>query len=209
MDKNLTALSCESFAEALAAKEPVPGGGGAAALAGALGVALCSMVGNYTSGKQAYAAVEDDVQRMLAEAQDIRMSLIELIQEDADAFEPLSKAYGIPREDPNRTQVLEECTKGACVAPLAMMRQICRAITLLEEMGEKGSRLMISDVGCGALLCKAALEAASLNVFVNTKTLVDRAFAQKTEAECDEMLTEYLPRAQACADAVAASIRGR
>ena len=88
-----------------------------------------------------------------------------------------------------------------------MMRQIAKAIELLEEMGEKGSRMLLSDVGCGALLCRAALEAASLNVFVNTKTLADRAFAESVEAECDALLAEYGPRAEACAAKVMAHIR--
>jgi len=207
MAEPLTKLSCEDFATVLAAKESVPGGGGAAALVGALGVALGSMVGNFTTGKKRYADVEDDIQRMLADGEVIRARLIELVAEDAEAFFPLSQAYGIPKEDPTRAQVLEEATKNACAGPVEMMRQICRAIELLEEMGQKGSKMLISDVGCGALLCRAALEAASLNVFVNTKTLADRAFAEGLEAECDAMLAEYGPRAEACAKAVMDHIR--
>ena len=207
MAERLTDKSCEEFAAALAAKEAVPGGGGAAALVGALGAALCSMVGSFTSGKKTYAAVEGDIQRMLAEATDVRMRLLQLVEEDAEAFLPLSQAYAIPRDDPRRAEVLEETTKWACAAPLEMMRQVCRAIELLEEMGEKGSRMLLSDVGCGALLCRAALEAASMNVFVNTKTLSGREFAEATEAECDAMLAEYVPRAEACAAAVTNRIR--
>ncbi len=201
-------LSCEGFAAALAAKEPVPGGGGAAALVGALGAALCSMVGNFTTGKKTYADVEGDVQRMLAEAEAVRMRLLELVQEDADAFYPLSQAYAIPRDDPNRAKTLEQATIEACAAPLEMMRQICRAIALLEEMGQKGSRMLLSDVGCGALLCRAALEAASLNVFVNTRTIHSEEFVRATETEADSMLDEYIPRAEACAAAVMERIRG-
>ena len=207
MAERLTSRSCESFAEVLAAKESVPGGGGAAALVGALGVALCSMVGNFTTGKKTYAAVEDDIQRMLAEGEEVRQALIDLVAADAEAFYPLSQAYAIPRDDPKRAEVLEAATKNACAAPVEMMRQICRAIELLEEMGQKGSKMLVSDVGCGALLCRAALEAASMNVFVNTKTLKDRAFAEQTEAECDAMLQEYAPRAEACASSVMGRIR--
>ena len=207
MAMRLTDRSSADFATILAAKESVPGGGGAAALVGALGVALCSMVGNFTTGKKTYAAVEDDIQRMLAEATDVRLRLIGLVEEDAKAFLPLSQAYSIPRDDPKRAEVLEEATKNACAAPVEMMRQICRAIELLEEMGEKGSKMLISDVGCGALLCRAALEAASMNVFVNTKTLKDRPFAEWLESECDTMLAEYLPRAEACAVKVMERIR--
>ena len=208
MSETLMLRSAEDFASALAAKEPVPGGGGAAAYVGALATALCSMVGNFTTGKKTYAAVEDDVQRMLADAETTRRRLIELVQEDAEAFFPLSQAYAIPRDDPNRAETLEEATKGACVAPLDMMREICKAIELLEEMGDKGSRLLISDIGCGALLAAAALEAASLNIFVNTKTLRDRDFAQRIEAEADEMLERYVPRARAWVEQVTRKIRG-
>jgi len=208
MSETLMMRPAEDFASALAAREPVPGGGGAAAYVGALGVALCSMVGSFTTGKRTYAAVEDDVRRMLAEATEVRLRLLRLVEEDAEAFFPLSKAYAIPRDDPNRAKTLEEATKGACVAPLDMMRQICHAIELLEEMGEKGSKMLYSDIGCGALLCRAALEAASLNIFVNTKTLRDRDFAQRIEAEADEMLASYVPRARACAEQVTRKIRG-
>lgn len=208
MSETLMLRSAEDFASALAAKEPVPGGGGAAAYVGALATALCSMVGNFTTGKKTYAAVEDDVQRMLADAETTRRRLIELVQEDAEVFFPLSQAYAIPRDDPSRADTLEEATKGACAAPLDMMREICKAIELLEEMGDKGSRMLISDIGCGALLAAAALEAASLNVFVNTKTLQDRDFAQRIEDEVDEMLASYVPRARACAEQVTRRIRG-
>lgn len=207
MSERLTERTCAEFAAVLAAKEAVPGGGGAAALVGALGVALGSMVGNFTTGKKRFADVEDDIQRMLADGEAIRERLIELVEEDAAAFLPLSRAYAIPRDDPRRAQVLEEATKGACAAPVEMMRQIASAIELLEEMGQKGSKMLLSDVGCGALLCRAALEAASMNVFVNTKTLSDRAFAEATEAECDDLLKAYVPRAEAVADAVMGHIR--
>ena len=208
MNKGLLDGTWNTFLTLLAAKEPVPGGGGVAALVGALGVALCSMVGNYTAGKKTYAGVEDDVQRMLAEAEDVRQRLIELVQEDADAFVPLSRAYAIPRDDPKRADTLERCTKLACAAPLEMMRQTGKAIALLEEMGQKGSRMLLSDIGCGALLCRAALEAASLNVYVNTKTLKDLEFAHATEQECDDLLAEFVARAEACATDVRARIRG-
>ncbi|MDO4399675.1 MAG: cyclodeaminase/cyclohydrolase family protein [Coriobacteriia bacterium] len=200
--------SCRDFAALLAAKESVPGGGGAAAYVGALGAALCSMVGNFTTGKKAYAQVEEDIQDLLQRAYAVQERLLSLVDEDAHAFEPLSRAYGIPKDDPSRVSVLEEATKGACAPPMEMMRQICRSIDLLEEMGAKGSKMLLSDVGCGALLARAALEAASMNVFVNTKTLQDRAHALMLEAECDAMLASYGPKAEAIAADVMARIRG-
>ena len=208
MSENVMEKSCCEFADLLAAKESVPGGGGAAAYVGALGAALCSMVGNFTTGKKAYAAVEADVVGMIERADAVRVRLVELVDEDARAFEPLSRAYGIPKDDPTRAEVLEQATKAACVAPMEMMRQICRSIDLLEEMGQKGSKMLVSDVGCGALLARAALEAASMNVFVNTKTLQDRTHALMLEAECDAMLASYGPKAEAVAADVMARIRG-
>ena len=208
MGENLMDATCREFATRLAAKESVPGGGGAAAYVGALGVALCSMVGNFTTGKKAYTDVEADVQSMIDRAGKVQQRLLDLVDEDARAFEPLSRAYGIPKDDPTRAEVLEAATKAACMAPMEMMRQICRSIDLLEEMGQKGSRMLVSDVGCGALLARAALEAASMNVFVNTKALADRAFALQLEAECDAMLASYGPKAEEIAADVMGRIRG-
>lgn len=208
MADKLTDLSCNDFTAAIAAKQPVPGGGGAAALVGAMAAALCSMTGNYTTGKKTYAAVEDDVQRMLAEAEDVRVRLIELVDADAKAFEPLSHAYAIPKDDPNRAEVLEAATKTACEPPIEMMRQCARAVELLEEMEQKGSRMMLSDVGCGATLAASALEAASLNVFVNTKSLADRAYADALDAEAQELLDTYVPRAHAVWARVSDRLRG-
>ena len=203
----LTNLSCTAFAEVLASKAPVPGGGGAAALAGALGVALCSMVGNFTTGKKKYAAYEEDVQRMLAAGETLRARLLALVEADAKAFEPLSRAYAIPKDDPARDTVMEEATLNAVQAPVDMVTCCGEALLLLEEMLEKGSRLLLSDVGCGALLCKAAMESAAMNVFVNTGSLRDRATAARLEQQVDAALATYLPLADRIAAAVTATIR--
>ena len=203
----LSEQSCKDFAALLSSKAPVPGGGGAAALAGALGVALCSMVGNFTTGKKKYAAYEEDVQRMLQEGEVLRGRLLALVDADAEAFEPLSQAYAIPKDDPSRATVLEEATLNACKAPLEMVVCCGEALMLLEEMLEKGSRLLLSDVGCGALLCKAAMESAALNVFVNTGSLADRTVAAEMERQVDAALEQYLPVADRIAKAVAAFIR--
>lgn len=189
-------LTCAQFAQNLAAKQSAPGGGAAAAYAGALAIALGSMVANFTTGKPRYAAFEEDIQRTLADGERIRARLVSLVEEDAQAFEPLSVAYGIPKDDPNRAATLEAATKGAVEAPLEMMRQISDAITILEELGEKGSRMLLSDVGCGAALAAGALRAAALNVFVNTKALQDRAFAEAINIEAEALL-QNAPRADA------------
>ncbi len=209
MDSKLTDSSCSGFAAALAAKQSVPGGGGAAALAGALAASLCSMAGEFTVGKKRYAEHEADVRRMLAEAERSRQRLLELVDEDAEGFVPLSRAYALPKEDPSRAAVIEEGTKRACEAPLRMMEETCRVIDLLAEMGQKGSRLLLSDVGCGAYLARGALEAASLNVYANTKSLADREFALATDARCGRMLDEYAPKAEAVGRSATDQIRKR
>ncbi len=187
--------SCEKFSELLAAKVSTPGGGGAAALTGALSAALCSMVGNFTLGKKKYADVEDDIKIILDKAEKLRLRFLELVDEDAQAFEPLSQAYAIAKDNPERDKILEQALLNACKAPLKMLEQCAEVIKLLEEMFAKGSRLLISDVGCGASLCNAAMESAALNIFVNTSLLKDRNNAAELEAQTDKILNEYSPRA--------------
>ncbi len=207
MDNKITDYSCNEFAGKLAAKVSVPGGGGAAALVGALSMALCSMAGNFTTGKKKYAQYEEELQAILKEAEDIRTRLLDLVEEDAKMFEPLSVAYSIPKEDPQRVEKLEKATLDAIIPPLEMMRQIKRVIELLERMKEIGSVIMISDVGCGAALAGAALKSASLNVFINTKSLQDRGKADSFEQEADSILDEYVVRAQNVFDDVNAKLR--
>ena len=105
--------SVKSFTEQLASKAPVPGGGGASALVGAIGVALGDMVGELTVGKKKYADVEEDVKALMVKAQELRVKLLECIDKDAVAFEPLSRAYGIPKDDPTRDEVMEKCLRDA------------------------------------------------------------------------------------------------
>lgn len=209
MSDSLVDLSCAEFADALAGRQPVPGGGGVAALAGALAVALCSMTGAFTVGRPRYADVEGDVRRMLDECERLRRRLLELVDEDARGFEPLSRAYGLPKDDPSRPAALAEGTKAACAAPLEVMRACARAVELLEEMGDKGSRLLLSDVGCGAALASAALRAAALNVYANTGALADRTCAEELDRACEEILSAYAPRADALAARTADRVKGR
>lgn len=207
MNKKLTQESCENFAELLAAKVSVPGGGGAAALVGALGAALCSMTGNFTIGKKKYAEFEEDIKIILIKAEKIRLRLLELVNEDAEAFTPLAEAYAISKDNPERDEILENALLNACKAPLEMIEQCAQAINLLEEMLTKGSRLLISDVGCGALLSRAAMESAAVNVFINTSSLKDREQAKSIEAKTDKILDEFCPKASKIADEVNKIIR--
>ena len=206
--EHLTQRSCADFTELLAARTSVPGGGGAAALAGALGAALCSMAGNFTTGKQKYAAVEADVQALLARAEALRLRLLELVEEDAAAFAPLARAYAIPKDDPARGMALESAALGACEAPLEIAERCAEAVGLLEEMLEKGSGALVSVVGCGAALCRAALECAAMNVYVNTRLLRDRTQAARIDAGMDGLAVGCASRAEAVARSVMERLGG-
>ena len=154
--------SLEQFSAKLASAAPTPGGGGAAALAGALAVSLGNMVGSLTVGKKKYADVEDRIKELNAASEELRAKLLAQMDEDAKAFEPLSKAYGIPKDDPTRDQVLEECLHNAAEPPMNILRLSCEAMDLIAEYAEKGSRLVISDAGCAAAMAEAAIRSAAL-----------------------------------------------
>ena len=148
---DMTMESCRTFVEVLASNAPAPGGGGAAALVGAIGTALGNMVGSLTVGKKKYADVEAEIIALKAKCDALQTELLNQVEADDKGFVPLAKAYGIPTDDPNRDKIL----------------------------------------GCGAVCCKAALQAASLNVFINTKSLKNREVAEEMNAKANGMLTKY------------------
>ena len=197
--------SVAEFTELLASKSSVPGGGGASALVGALGIALGSMVGNFTLGKEKYAALEPEIRRLMEEAEQLRGELLQCVEADAAAFEPLSKAYGIPKDDPDREAVLEKCLEDAAAVPLRILELACRGIELHREFAEKGSAMMVSDAGTGVVFCWSALYGAALNVKVNTKLMTDRARAETLNARVDELTGKY----RKIAEAVYESVCGR
>ena len=135
------------------------------------------------------------------------MRFLELVDADAEAFAPLAKAYGIPKDDPTRTEVMENALKVACGVPMDIMRACGEAIDIIEEFAAKGSKLAISDAGCGAILCKAAMQAASLNVFINTKSMKDRDCAEALEKEANDLLTKYTALGDSVFEAVVDKIR--
>jgi len=186
--------SCAHFIEILASKAPVPGGGGAAAMGGALGMALSNMVGNLTVGKKKYAPVEDEVKKLLSEGSAIIEALKDLVDRDAEVFEPLSKAYGLPKETPEqiaqKEKIMEECSIEACSVPLEIMRKSFAGIKIHERMGQIGSRLAISDVGCGVVFLKAALLSGQLNVMINLGAIKNEKFLADTKAEMAQLIED-------------------
>ena len=204
-------VPCNEFVEVLASKAPGPGGGGASALVGAIGTALGNMVGSLTVGKKKYADVEEEMYELKGKADALQKELLHLIERDAEVFEPLSKAYGMPRnteeEKAEKARVMEIVLKDACSVPMEIMERCCEAIDLIEVFAEKGSTLAISDAGVGATFCKAALEGASLNVFINTKSMKNREYADELNKKADEMLSVYTKKAEEIYQSVAARLR--
>ena len=202
-------VPCNKFVEVLASKAPVPGGGGASALVGAIGTALGNMVGSLTVGKKKYADVEAEMWELKAKSDKLQAELLRLIERDAEVFEPLSKAYGMPRateeEKAEKARVMEIVLKDACSVPMEIMEKCCEAIDIIVEFAAKGSALAISDAGVGVAFCKAALKGASLNVYINTKSMQNREYAEELNAKCDAMLEKYTK----IADEVFDSVLGR
>lgn len=199
--------SIKKFTEVLASKSPVPGGGGSCALVGAIGIALGNMVGALTVDKKKYIDVEEDIKVLMAGAERLRIELLQLIDDDAECFEPLAKAYSIPKDTCDRDAIMEAALRVACGVPLDIMRTVCKAIELINEFAQKGASLAISDAGVGAVFCKAALEGAALNVFINTKTMKDSGIASAFEKEADEMLKKYCQMADEIYENVVKRIR--
>lgn len=189
---NYTELKTTEFTQRLASADAVPGGGGASALAGALGAALGSMVANLTVNKKKYAEFREEIADLFEKCDALSKELLELVNLDAEGFAPLAKAYSLPattdEEKTFKMQVLEEATLKACEVPVKIMEQSFLAITLHERLCEIGSKMVISDVGVGVLLCKAALEGASLNVYINTKSLSDREKAEEINLHIEDLL---------------------
>lgn len=185
----------QDFINELASKAPTPGGGGASAYCGALATALASMVGNLTVGKKTYAAVEDEVKEALAQLEEQRNKFVELIDKDAQAFEPLSRAYRLPRatseELAHKNKVMQQALVGATEVPLEIMEICAQVITTSKFLAHNGSRLALSDVGVAVLFAKAALKGASLNVCANASSMANEAQARSYIQQADCLIEEY------------------
>ena len=186
--------TCKDFNEVLASKAAVPGGGGAAAMGGAIGMALSNMVGNLTIGKKKYADVEDEAKELVERGSKVIAALEALVDKDAEVFEPLSKAYGMPRETDAekklKAETMEACGKTACSVPLDIMRQAYEGIKIHQRMGVIGTMIAISDVACGVVFLKAALISGSLNVIININGIKDQEFNKAAKAEMDQLLAD-------------------
>ena len=181
----LTQQSLREFAALLASKNPVPGGGGAAALTAALGIALNSMVANFSIGKKKFIDCKEKHEDLLKRGEVLREKLIDLVDKDAEFFEPLSKAYVMPsnneEEKQQKEEVLQRCLKIACSAPME---------TLHKEIVDISSKNIISDVGVGVQCLKAALNSAYLNVLINLNSIVDESYVAENKEKAEKLLSK-------------------
>ncbi|MBA7584126.1 Methenyltetrahydrofolate cyclohydrolase [subsurface metagenome] len=181
-----------NFLDELASNSPTPGGGSVAALAGALGAALISMVGNLTVGKKKYEDVEEDIKKIISSSEKLRYELSQLIEEDVKVFNNFMATYKMPKETEDekkiRTEKMQEALIKAAKVPLRVAYKCLDILSLSKEVAEKGNINVVSDAGVAALMAEAALESAILNVKINLKMIKD----EKTKEELSSSIQELL-----------------
>ncbi len=203
----MTDRTLSEFTAQLASASPAPGGGGAAALTGALAASLAAMAANVTAANPRYADRRCALTAMAAAVDTQRTALLALIDADAAGFLPLQKAYAIPRTDPDRAAKLAAAAQTACQAPLGMLEHCAQVALLLDAARETISPILRSDIGCAAALCRAAAEAAAMNVFVNTGLLAP-ADRTETETRAEHLRTTVVQCCAQTVDAVLTALRG-
>ncbi len=199
MNTDITQLACKDFVDVLASAAPTPGGGGAAALVGAVGVALGNMVGSLTIGKKKYADVEGEICSLKEKANELQDQLIFLVEQDAQVFAPLAQAYSLPTETEKQRKekacIMEQRLYDAACIPLQVMECCIKAMNIVERFAQIGSALAISDAGCAVACIQAALNCAVLNVLINTKAMKDRSRAEVLNTRAQATLDEGTVRA--------------
>lgn len=205
----MTEQKMDEFLQVLSSSAPVPGGGGASAYVAAIGMALGAMVANLTTGKKKYAEYQQEIEETIDKADILVKELAVFMDKDAESFEPLSKAYGLPKDTPQqieeRVVIMENALVKASEAPLELMEKIIEAEEVLDRLSIIGSNLAISDAGVGIQMAKAALNGASLNVFINTKLMKNRETAEMMNKKADELLS----KGNEIADKVFAVVMGK
>ncbi len=200
------------YLDVLASKAPVPGGGGASALGGALAAALGQMVANLTVGKKRYADVEEEMQGYLCALNICQMEMTALADRDAEVFAPLAAAYGMPAETEEekceKDRVMEANLLAASLVPLKIMEKAVGMMEVLEEMEKKGSRMAVSDVGVAVQFARTALTGAVMNVYINTKSMKDREKAGELNGRAEELMASGIQKADEIYDNVLKKLTG-
>ena len=180
------------YLEVLSSKAPVPGGGGASALAGALGNALGQMVVNLTVGKKKYAEVEEEMQKYLTDLKNMQQEFLHLSDRDAEVFAPLAECYRLPsatlEEKEHKDAVMEEKLLDASMVPVEIMEKSLELLEILDVLADKGSRMAVSDVGVAVQFTRTALLGAVMNVYINTKSMKNREKAEEINQKAKRMI---------------------
>ena len=188
----LTDKAVTIFLNELASNAPAPGGGSVAALSGALGAALISMVCNLTLGKKGYADVQEDIEHLLASSEALRKELTQLLEDDVEAYTAYSLAAKLPRDTDEekvaRAKAMQSALQGATVVPLRIARAAVKVMDLCMPAAEKGNKWAVSDAGVAVLMAEAALRSAALNVLINLGSLKDEEFVTEKRAELNALL---------------------
>ena len=187
-------MTIQEFLDVLSSKEPVPGGGGASALAGALGNALGQMVANLTIGKKKYALVEDEIKELAARMKGIQGQFSALADQDAKVFAPLAKCYSLPsgteEEKAYKAEVMEARLLDASLVPMEIMEKASEMLEIMDILADKGSRMAVSDVGVGVQFIRTALLGAVMNVYINTKSMKNREKAEEMNEKAERLIKE-------------------
>jgi formiminotetrahydrofolate cyclodeaminase len=190
----ITQQTVATFLDELASSAPTPGGGSAAAIMGAMGAALISMVCNVTLGKKGHEAVQAEMKMVRDESEKLRAALTSMVADDIAAFDGLMSAYRLPKasddEKSRRAEAIQISLSAATETPLACARACAQVIALSRRAGEKGFAGVVSDAGVGVLAANTALRSAALNVFINVPSLKDRSFAAAATAEIEHLLDD-------------------
>ncbi len=188
------------FLDELASAAPTPGGGGAAALIGATGAALLSMVANLTIGKKGLEEVDAEMRGILVQSEQLRARLSAMMADDVAAFDSLMASYKLPKESDEqkavRSATIQQALRAATEAPMACARAAAEVVRLARRTAEIGNKNVISDAGVGVLAAQAALRSAALNVQINAPSLKDRIFADAVTSELDALLAECATSAE-------------
>jgi formiminotetrahydrofolate cyclodeaminase len=202
-------LPLADFLRALASEAPTPGGGTAAAVAGAMGAALVEMVAALTLSKEKYASAHAAVHVIAEAASAARGNFSGLAREDSEAYDRVIAARRLPKESPEekeeRNRLLSVANRLATEVPMRTARAAVRLLAALPELVEKGNPNAASDAGSAALLLEAATESALLNVGINLAGISDATFVGQMQRETADLQTE----AQRLRDQVLASVRRR
>ena len=190
----IESMRIQEFLDVLSSKEPVPGGGGASALAGALGNALGQMVSNLTIGKKKYALVEDEIKELAERMKGIQGQFTQLADQDAKVFAPLAKCYSLPsdteEEKAYTAEVMEARLLDASLVPMEIMEKAAEMLEIMDILADKGSRMAVSDVGVGVQFIRTALLGAVMNVYINTKSMKNRGKAEEMNEKAERLIRE-------------------